>query len=111
MSQRQHQAELVLDGVRVGVVTVRGADAAWSWGDFEPAPSFSKFAPLFGLWSLLLHADDERDRQSQDAADELRQTERAIDLLKAELHWTEGGAQVKLEQLNIDGTLIEWKQR
>jgi hypothetical protein len=111
MSVGTHDAELVLDGMVVGTVHVHGSDASWSWGEFEPLAAFSRFAPLFGLWSLMIHADDDRDRQSDAASDELRQAEKEIDLLRAELRWTARNERVSLEQLNIDGKLIEWKNR
>ena len=111
MSVRDAKAELYLNGVHVGTVQTHGASASWEYGDFTPNDSFSKFAGIFGVWSLLIHDKDGRSRMSPEALEELREAEAAIDSLKAELRWLDPAATTTLEQVNIDGTLIEWKRR
>jgi hypothetical protein len=101
------QADLYLNGKRVGKVHVHGRADSWYFGTFEPADGFAEFATLFGEWSLLLHADN--DRLSDAASTELRRIESAIDALRAELHLVESDRWVRLVQLNIDGNLVEWK--
>jgi hypothetical protein len=102
-------AELRLNGKRVGTVEVRGTSDSWSWGYFSPEPAFAEFAPLFGIWSLIMHADDENHRLSRAASDELRQAEIAIDLLRGELHWPNDQRTMRAWQINIDDNLVEWK--
>jgi hypothetical protein len=109
MSSLTSQAHLILDGNAVGLVTYRGSSDSWSYGDFEPAPEFSRFAPLFGSWSLLIHAEDDETSQSPAASEELREAEVAIDALRAELRWVDKAESTRLSQVNIDGRLIEWK--
>jgi hypothetical protein len=103
------RAELYLNDERVGDVTVQGTEDSWSHGLFEPGERFSKFAPLFGGWSLMMHADGAYERLSKAAAEELRQIEFEIDRLHAKLHFPDGDEWVTCSQLNIDGLLIEWK--
>ena len=102
-------AELRLNGKRVGTVEVRGSSDSWSWGYFHAEPAFVEFAPLFGIWSLLMHADDESRRLSRAAADELRQAEIKIDSLHGELFWPEQQRLTPAWQINIDDKLVEWK--
>ena len=78
---------------------------------FQPLPAFAEFAPVFGRWSLLMHADDDSAKLSEAASEELRQTEYAIDALDAKLYWPERREWTELTQVNIDGDLIEWKRR
>jgi hypothetical protein len=103
------QGELYLDDTLVGLVTVKGEDNSWHFGEFEPCEAFSTFAPLFGRWSLLMHADEDADRLSNAAADELREVEQAIDRVRARLRLFDTGEWRDLRQLNIDGELIDWK--
>jgi hypothetical protein len=102
-------AELRLNGKRVGTVLVRGCSDSWSWGYFEAEPSFAEFAPLFGIWSLLMHAEDETQRFSRAASEELRQAEMAIDSLRGELYWPDEQKLTRASQINIDDKLMEWK--
>ncbi len=103
--------ELFLNGELAGDIIVHGVEGHWGYGDFTPAPGFAPFAPLFGTWSLLMHADETDAVQSKAAAEELREAEMLIDALKAEVKWLGSGKTVEIEQLNIDGRLIEWKWR
>ena len=103
-------AELRLNGKRVGTVEVRGSSDSWSWGYFTPEPAFEEFAPLFGIWSLLMHADDESRRLSRAASEELHEAEMAIDKLRGELFWPDRQKLTRAGQLNIDDKLVEWKQ-
>ena len=102
-------AELRLNGTRVGTIELRGSSDSWSWGYFHAEPAFAKFAPRFGIWSLIMHADDESRRFSRAASDELRQAEIDIDSLRGELFWPEQQRLTRAWQINIDDTLVEWK--
>ena len=102
-------ADLFLDGVRVGTVRIRGHQTSWGFGYFEPSKSFSRFAPIFGAWSLLMHADEEGDRITRDMADELAAVESAMDHVHAQMRVADE-QWLELTQINIDGPLIEWKQ-
>jgi hypothetical protein len=79
------QADLLLNGTAVGTVLVRGCHSSWGFGYFEPTSCFAQFASTFGTWSLLMHADEESDEISPDAADELRKVEETLDQVHAEL--------------------------
>jgi hypothetical protein len=99
---------LYLNDKRVGRVKVHGWETSWGYGDFEPAEEFVPFAPIFGRWSLLMH-EDEHERLTPDAADELRAAEVMMDALRARLHFSAADEWMELGQVNIDGALIEWK--
>jgi hypothetical protein len=103
-------ARLYLNNTLVGVVVVQRQEDSWAHGRFEPGPEFAQFAPLFGQWSLLMHADGEFDRLSPEAGEELRRIEFEIDGLRAKLHFAETDQWLRCAQLNIDGELIEWKE-
>jgi hypothetical protein len=105
------QMELHLEGKPVGKVEMSQSADSWYMGHFEPARAFSEFAALFGEWSLLLHADEDEPTLSSSASDELRKIERAIDALHAELVLKESGKHIRIDQLNIDGELVEMKFR
>jgi hypothetical protein len=84
-------------------------------GEFSPGHNFSSFAPRFGAWSLLMHADDgpvdpAHGRLSEAASEELREAEWEIDRLHAKLYLDGPQEWRKISQLNIDGPLIEWKE-
>ena len=111
MVSRSHQAELFLNGVSVGRIVAHGTSDSWGYGEFTPSESFSRFAPYFGAWSLLIHEDDDQKRISREALEELRDAEVAIDSIRAELRWLDPPDRTPLLQLNIDGTMIEWKRR
>lgn len=108
--QRVRRARLHLDGVDVGSVSIRGRDTSWWFGDFTPSPAFSRFAPCFGHWSLMMHADGESERFSPEVAEELRQAEMAIDRLQAVLQLEGPEERRAIQEINIDGPLIEWKE-
>jgi len=98
---------LILNGLDVGKVEVLCDDGPWRFGRFEPGENFGDFAPFFGRWSLLMHADDDRRRLTREAAIELREIESEIDGLHAALQ-DNGRPAFEIRQLNIDGPLIEW---
>jgi len=100
---------LYLNGILVGWITVQGLDTSWTFGRFEPRAAFSDFAPIFGRWSLLMHIDEELPLDGA-AAIELSQTEREIDALRPRVCFSGEDAWHEVAELNIDGTLIEWKE-
>ena len=104
------EAHLYLNSVHAGIVIARRHDHAWAFGDFTPTDQFATFAPLYGRWSLLMHADAGDERLSREAAEELRETERAMDCLKASFFVPSTGEWCKLAEINIDGPLIEWRE-
>jgi len=103
------RAKLFLNGQHVGYVNVKQHNPSWACGDFQPEPDFSKFATLFGSWSLILHAGDKDMHMSDAASEELRDFEMRIDRLRAELHGPRDGQIVRISQLSIDGQMIEWR--
>ena len=103
-------ARLYLNDTEVGMINVRGWDDSWGFGEFLPGDAFSSFAPHFGRWSLLMHADDGAERLSRAASEELRDAEVAIDRLHAKLYLSKVGRWRTISQLNIDGRLVEWKE-
>lgn len=103
-------ARLFINGKEVGTVTLKSLADSWGFGDFQPNAAFAEFAPLFGSWSILMHADDDDPKLSAAASDELRAAEFAIDSLRAQLCMDADQEWLDLSQLNIDGPLIEWKQ-
>jgi hypothetical protein len=102
-------ARLFINGKDVGDVVLQSFADSWGFGKFVPRPGFAEFAPTFGNWSLLIHADDGEKRLSEAASDELRAAEYAIDSLHAKLFIERDNEWVDIGQLNIDGPLIEWK--
>jgi hypothetical protein len=108
MSDRK-DAELYINDDYVGDVVVQGTEDSWCHGNFYPKPEFTKFATIFGQWSIVMHADSEDEQLSDAASEELRQMEVQIDQLRAKLLLIESGKWVMCSQLNIDGELIEWK--
>jgi hypothetical protein len=107
---RSGSAILLLNGEPVGVVHHKTWDASWYFADFEPYETFSRYAPVFGTWSLLMHAEDGSDRLSRDAAEELARAEAALDAIKAQLVFLEEEAPVNIAQLTIDQDKLEWKE-
>ena len=103
------EARLIINGKDVGHVRVRTFADSWGFGEFEPTGAFAEFAPLFGQWSLLLHAGHDEDRLNPAASEELRRAELAIDALRCKLLFADGDEVLDLTQLNIDGPLIDWK--
>ena len=106
---RPEQAKLFINDEPVGDVIVQGTEDSWSHGRFHANDAFARFAPLFGRWSLLMHADGTYEPLSEAASDELREMEIEIDRLRAKLHFADIDRWVNCSQLNIDGPLIEWK--
>jgi hypothetical protein len=104
-----NHARLIINGKHVGRVRVRSFADSWGFGDFQPGEAFAEFAPLFGKWSLLIHADDDQRRLSQATSDELRRVELALDGLRCSLVFDDLDHVLDLRQLNIDGPLIDWK--
>lgn len=104
-------ADLYINGKKVGSVHVRGWESSWGYGEFHPNEFFTEFAPVFGQWSLLMHADEDERALSEAASEELQQAEVAMDRLKSRLHFSEADEWHDLGQVNIDGILIEWKRR
>ena len=103
------EAKLYINDEPVGEVLVQRIGPSWSHGQFHPGEAFSRFAPLFGRWSLLMHGGGHYERLSKAAGDSLRQAEFEIDRLHAKLHLLAGNEWVTCAQLNIDGPMIEWK--
>jgi hypothetical protein len=103
------EAELYINGEPVGEVHVQRRGQSWSHGQFHPTSAFCRFAPLFGRWSLLMHAGGNYECLSKAAGAALREAEFEIDRLHAELHIPERDEWVTCSQLNIDGPMIEWK--
>lgn len=101
---------LYLNGKEVGTVTFKGRDGGWGFGEFLPTDGFSDFAIIFGVWSLLMHADGQGEQLSPEASQELRAAEYAIDAVRAKLHLENPEEWHELRQVNIDGGLIEWHE-
>jgi hypothetical protein len=110
MRHGEDTARLYLNEQEVGTIHVRGWDDSWGFGEFAPADAFAAFAPHFGRWSILMHADDGEPRLSPAASDELREAEIAIDRIHAKLYLSKTGRWRTISQLNIDGPLVEWKE-
>jgi hypothetical protein len=109
MSSDETHAELYLNDQHVGNVLIKREDNSWHFGEFEPNTRFAPFALLFGRWSLLMHADEDSDRLTNAASDELRLTEIEMDRVHAKLRFPGSGEWREIQQVNIDGELIDWK--
>ena len=107
--QLPKHADLYLQGKPVGRVEMSRFADSWHFGSFQPERAFSEFAALFGEWSLLLHADENEAKASREALEELSKIEMAIDALRAELVLPETEQHLAINQLNIDGDMIELK--
>ena len=103
------EAELYINDEPVGQVLVLQVGPSWSHGTFHPDQAFSRFAPLFGRWSLLMHAGGLYERLSKATGDCLREAEFEIDHLHAKMHMLKRNEWMTCSQLNIDGPIIEWK--
>jgi len=103
------EGELYINERPVGRVLIQRIGPSWSHGQFLPDQEFATFAPIFRRWSLLMHADGNYERLSEAAGASLRQAELAIDGLDAKLHLPSRNEWVNCAQLNIDGSMIEWK--
>ena len=62
------------------------------------------------MWSLLMHADGDRDRLSRETIEELAKAEARLDSIHAKLVFVEDQQQVDVAALTIDGDLLEWKE-
>jgi len=102
-------ATLYLNERDVGEVVIHGSDNGWGFGHFTPNRNFSEFAPVYGTWALLMHADEDQEKLSEAASEELRQAEYAMDAIRAKLYMNQSGEWHSVRQVNIDGKLIEWK--
>lgn len=91
-------------------MAVKGFNASWGYGDFLPDPSFSEFAPVFGQWSLLMHAQSDHERPDSATAEELRQIERLLDSIRARLFFPKTNESIAVPQLAISNELLEWKE-
>jgi hypothetical protein len=107
---RSGSATLLLNGKAVGTVNTTGWNTSWGFGEFIPNEAFSDFAPVFGAWSLLMHAEDDRDRLSRDTIEELAKAEAMLDSIKAQLEFVDEAVRVDVATLTIDGNQLEWKE-
>ncbi len=110
MVKRGSNAHLYLNDKLVGTVVVKQCDHSWTFGEFTPSPAFGEFAPLFGQWSLLMHADGEEEPLSPAAADELREAENALSRIHVKIFIPDTKEWRAPTEVNIDGELIEWKE-
>ena len=110
MIKRGTTARLYLNDKDVGAIVVNQCDHSWTFGEFTPTPAFGEFAPLFGQWSLLMHADGDAEPLSPAAADELREAENALTRLHAKIFVPATKEWRTPAEVNIDGSLIEWKE-
>jgi hypothetical protein len=101
--------ELHLDGVHVGMIVVERSHDSWTFGHFTPNDNFSAFAPRFGWWSLLMHEDGGQALDRRTAL-ELRQAEKALDSMRAELYDAAKGTWHAIRQINLDGQMAEWNE-
>jgi hypothetical protein len=105
----QETATLIINGEEVGQVVPKGTSAGWAFGEFQPLPPFSKYAILFGSWAMFMHEDENVTLVADNIMEELRKAEQAIDSLRAELRWMKDQRVTPITQINIDGTMIEWR--
>jgi hypothetical protein len=103
------EGKLYINDRPVGRVLIQRIGPSWSHGQFLPNEAFSAFSAMFRRWSLLMHGDGNYERLSEAARAGLRQAEFAIDGLDAKLHLLSRDEWVNCAQLNIDGSMIEWK--
>jgi hypothetical protein len=102
-------ARLFINDTEVGLVALRHSADSWGMGDFVPNDAFGQFAPLFGAWSLIMHEDDGGGRIDAAIMDELHRAEAALDKLRVKLLRTERDEWIDVDQVVIDGPMIEWK--
>jgi hypothetical protein len=108
--KRKGHAILILNDREVGTVHANGGDTSWGFGEFSPNDAFATYAPIFGTWSVLMHAEDGDDRLSRDAKIELAKLEEVLDSVKARLFFTSDNELVHVAQITIDGNRLEWKE-
>src|SRR4051812_37557813 len=111
MEKAALHAKLHLNDREVGAVEIKGSDNSWGYGEFRPLPTFAEFAPIFGRWSILMHADEDAEKLSAAASEELRQAEYAMDKLRAKLFLEEVGEWRGVTQGDKDGSLIGGEER
>jgi hypothetical protein len=109
-ADRGSVALLYLNGVCVGEVHVKGFSAGWGYGDFAPAAAFSAFAPAFGQWSLLMHAQADAERPDRATAEELRQAERLLDAIRGQLYFPRSDEWIAAPELAISRGMVEWRE-
>jgi len=107
---RKGRAILFLNGQEVGTVQAHGGDTTWGFGEFVPNENFSAYAPYFGMWSLLMHAEDEFNRLTRDAKKELARAEEMLDTMKVGLYFPNDNEHVRVAQITIEGDRLEWKE-
>jgi hypothetical protein len=108
--KRSGTAVLFLNDQEVGTVHAHGGDTSWGFGEFSPNDTFSFYAPLFGAWSVLMHAEDDSDRLSREAAIELAKAEETLAALRARLFFPQDQQHIRIAELTIDGDKLEWKE-
>ncbi len=115
-SPKQHShprtgpAILLLNGEPVGTVHARRWDTSWGFGEFCPSEAFSNYAPMYGMWSLLMHADDETAALSRDTIEELAKAEAMLASIRAQLVFVADQHRIDVAELTIDGDQLEWKE-
>jgi hypothetical protein len=109
-SHRSGRAILFLNGQAVGMVDTKARDTSWYFADFSPNAAFSQYAPIYGAWSLLMHAEGDDGRLSREHAEELSRAEAMLDRIKAQLVFVEDQQRVDVAQLTIDQDQLEWKE-
>jgi hypothetical protein len=107
---RSGRATLLLNGEPVGIVHTKAWDASWYFADFAPNDAFSRYAPLYGTWALLMHAEGDDIRLSRENAEELARAEAMLDSIKAQLIFLDDEHPVNVAQLTIDQDKLEWKE-
>lgn len=110
MPWRTSNAELYLDGTVVGTIELHGWHGAWGFGRFSPNEAFDRFRPRFARWADLFHRADASRTLSPELAAGLRQAEFALYRIKAHLRLPAVDQWRRIDVLNIDGSLVEWKE-
>jgi hypothetical protein len=108
--KRSGVAVLFLNDQEVGTVKASGGDTSWGFGQFSPNDSFSFYAPLFGTWSVMMHAEDDSDHMSRIAARSVAKHEELLAALKARLFFPQDQQHIRIAELTIDGDQLEWKE-
>jgi hypothetical protein len=109
MKSNSTSAKLYLNNRHVGDVTVRGWEGAWGMGEFSPNEKFMEFEPLYRRWSELMHAGN--DPLDEETSAELRRIENEHYRIAVRMFLDAAQQWRDIAILNIDGTLIEWKER
>ena len=110
MNRSHCRGRLYLNGQLVGNIDIHGWDGAWGFGDFNPAPAFEPFAPIYNEWSRLMHHPEAADQLTPAISDALRKVECAMYAIAAQIYVEEWRAWRQVGILTIDGRLIEWKE-